>query len=153
VRGLPLDTLTVSDKRRTVDIHRRADAYFLPSERITESPAELTVADSGIGVKLKSVRAFDKSFIILPTDDLSLFDKRLAPRLLVKSKAADIFIAFERAGENIRFFAHSLSMKKGVLPASAYLLHALFGVRNISTDTLSFRFEYLDGKSYLVCSI
>lgn len=151
--GLPLDEISVSDGKCATDIYRSDKRYFLAVERSFKRQGELTLADSGVDVTLDRARIFDTDFVLLPTRDLSLFNKRLAPRLLVKSQRADIFVVYEKTANTVRFFAHSLRLKKGVMPTSAYLLHAMFGAQDISTDTQNFRFEYRKGRSCLVCSI
>jgi hypothetical protein len=63
--------------------------------------------------------------------------------------AANTFIAYEKKGGALKFYAHSQGIKKGLLPTSALILHSLLGATNLSSEGRSFNFEYYNGKPHL----
>lgn len=144
IRGLPLEEFSVSDTAHSMAVLRRGDEYFLPlhTKRLELRP--LNIIDSGVDILLSVCRVFDTDFLILRCDDLSLLDKRLAPRLLTKT-AADAFIAYEIRAERIELFAYSHKSTKGLLPTAVCILYFLTGIKNISSGAFSPKLRYIDG--------
>lgn len=149
VRGLPLDEFAVSDGKRNATVMRAGGCYLLPINKPKAQSCRVKLEDAGSDVDFISYHEFNKNFLILRCDDLSLFDKRLAPRLITKA-SHDVFIAYEKTGDGGEFFAFSRSIKKGLLPTSACVLNSLLGIRNLSSGKQSFDFKYLSGKPCLV---
>ena len=147
-RGLPLGEFEVSDGEHRATVLRQGDRYLLPITPMTARASEVQLSDAGVDILLSSYNFFNTDFLILRCDDLSLFDKRLAPRLITKA-AHDAFIAYEKIGSTVEFFAYSHSIKKGLLPTAALILHSLFGARDLSAENNSFNIEYYNGKPHL----
>ena len=144
VRGLPLEEFCVSDGAHSATVLRRGGRYFLPLRAGRIDLRQLCLTDSGVDILLSACRVFDTDFLILRCDDLSLLDKRLAPRLLTKT-AADAFIAYEIRDGKIEFFAYSHRSFKGLLPTAACVLYFLSGIKNISRGSFSPELRYIDG--------
>ena len=151
-RGLPLDEFEVSDGERRATVLRRGGRYLLPITSMTARASEVQLSDAGVDVLLSSYNFFNTDFLILRCDDLSLFDKGLAPRLITKA-AHDAFIAYEKRGSTVEFFALSHSIKKGLLPTAALILHTLFGARRLSSGNIAFNIEYYNGKPHLLVRV
>ena len=152
IRGLPLEEFAVADTKSRATVIRRGGRYLLPIARPKLETVETSIDDLGVDVRPTTLRVWGVDFLILRCDELSLFDKTLAPRLLMKA-SANAFIAYEKNGGAIKFYARSQGFKKGLLPTSALILHSLLGVTNLSAEGRSFSFEYYNGTPHLSAQV
>ena len=143
-RGLPLEEFTVSDGKSKATVMRVGEELFLPISRAPIAPVPLEVNDSGVDIRPLSLFEYGKHFLILRCDDLSLLDKRLAPRLITRT-AHDALIAYEVRDGRVEFFALSHSVKRGLLPTAALILYSLLGIKNISSGAFCPELCFLDG--------
>lgn len=151
-RGLPLDEFEVSDGERRATVLRQGGRYLLPITPMTARASEVQLSDAGVDILLSSYSFFNTDFLILRCDELSLFDKRLAPRLLMKADG-NVFLAYEKRGESVEFFAYSPSIRKGLLPTAALVLHSHLGARRLTSNGRVFDFEYHNGKPHLLVRV
>ena len=132
---------------------RERNRLLLPIRRHTSHPQSITVFDAGVDLTLYKTNLRESAFLLLKCDGLSLFDKRLAPRLLTKAGCADVFVAYENLDGVINFFAYSKSVKRALLPTSAYVLARFCDCDKIKSDKLTFDVCRSGGQKYLSVQI